>query len=186
MPLLRQNSSPIDNLSELFPDLPISMFESLREKIFESTQAKIDAREAQEFREEKAQFDQEVNDYTDSDEIINATLLNGGIAPDKLNLPDPNANHFQQVLHKNGASVENASKVIASVMMNGKFENSKLKAAEMVLDLHGIREADGKVKRTPSFQFVIKDSNVNIQQIFAPQRSATSIPSNVCDISPNE
>jgi hypothetical protein len=77
-------------------------------------------------------------------------------------------------LHNSGASVENASRVIANVMINGKFDNSKLKAAELVLDLHGIREMDGKVKRTPSFQFIIKDSNVNLAGIFAPLRQSSN------------
>lgn len=164
MPLLRSKFDPTEHLDELFPDLPASLFQNLKEKIT------------------NPEDNYEVIEVVESDEIINKALLNGGIPARKLNLPDPNANSFQQILHRNGASVENASKVIASVMMSGKFENSKLKAAEMVLDLHGIREADGKVKRTPNFQFIIKDSNVNIANIFAPQRSANPVSSNVTSI----
>lgn len=103
-------------------------------------------------------------------ETINEILRDGGIPPASLNPRNNETDKFKKILNQNGASVENASKTIADVMRHGKYENTKLKAAEIILDLHGVRDKDGKVTKQPIFQFFIKDSAVNINQIFAPVR----------------
>lgn len=180
MPLLCPNS-PSKNVLELFPDLPASMFEPL----FEDLQNNFDqqAHGSTNNIETESGFQNQLDQYVDihcenkeiDSDIITETLKRNGIPEEKLNLPaklSGEDQYFKNILNKSGASVENASRTIASVMMNGKFENSKLKAAELVLDLHGIRDREGKVNKQPNFQFVIKDGNVNINQIFAPSRSA--------------
>lgn len=83
--------------------------------------------------------------------------------------------NFRRVLNHNGASLSAASRTIANILKHSKYDNSKLRAAELVLDLHGIRDKDGEVKRQPIFNFVIKDSSVNLNQIFAPSRQATPV-----------
>ena len=93
-------------------------------------------------------------------ESNNNTLENVSAAEDQL----------KKVLNHSGASVENASRTIAHVMHRGKFENSRLKAAELVLDLHGIRDKEGKVQKQPIFQFFVKDSAINLQNVFMPVR----------------
>ena len=107
------------------------------------------------------------------DEIddIDEALVQSGVPREKLPGIPIESDHFKKILNYSGASVENASKTIASVMQNGKYENSKLRAAELVLDLHGIRDKDGKTLKTPIFNFIIKDSAVNINAIFCPIRS---------------
>jgi len=175
MPLLCPNG-PSKNIFELFPDLPASMFES----IFEDMQGNFDyqAEGSTDNLATESGFQNHLEEYQDiqceskeiDSDIITETLKRNGIAEEKLNIPPKEENLFKNILNKSGASVENASRTIASVMMNGKFENSKLKAAELVLDLHGIRDREGKVNKQPNFQFIIKDGNVNINQIFAPQR----------------
>ena len=178
MPLLCPNSSsnyntqkPSKNIFELFPDLPAEMFEDLQENFNYQADGSTDNLETdsgfQNHLEEYA--DVQLQGLVDSD-IITETLKRSGISEEKLNIQPKEDNYFKDILNKSGASVENASRTIASVMMNGKFENSKLKAAELVLDLHGIRDREGKVNKQPNFQFVIKDGNVNINQIFAPSR----------------
>lgn len=177
MPILCPNG-PSKNVLELFPDLPASMFEPL----FENLQNGFDqqAHGSTNNVETESGFQNQLDQYVDihcdnkeiDSDIITETLKRNGISEEKLNLPPKEDNLFKNILNKSGASVENASRTIASVMMNGKFENSKLKAAELVLDLHGIRDREGKVNKQPNFQFVIKDGNVNINQIFAPSRSA--------------
>lgn len=78
---------------------------------------------------------------------------------------------FKKILDHAGASVEDASRTIAKVMKHGKYENSQLRAAELVLDLHGIRDKDGNLQKQPVFQFLIKDSSVNLNSIFMPDRN---------------
>jgi len=172
MPLLRPNAG----LSELFPDLPsttLMEIQALQDELNQESNCDSEGNQntftdVEPLNESPFLLGQRP-DMIDS-EIITEALKAGGIAEAKLNLPISNDNPFKKVLNHNGASVENASRVIAHVMMNGKYEHSKLKAAEMVLDMHGIRDMDGKVKTLPTFQFVIKDSSVNMQNIFAPIR----------------
>lgn len=104
-------------------------------------------------------------------EQINQILAEGGIPQAQLEPSD----QFKGVLNRSGASVENAAATIADVMISSKFDNSRLKAAEIALDLHGIRDQEGKVKKQPIFQFVIKDSSVNIAAIFSPFRDRQSL-----------
>ena len=106
----------------------------------------------------------------DKEEAINEVLIASGIDTGKPQLP-PEEDFFKQTLNKNGASVDNASHTIAGIMKYGKFENSRLKAAEIVLDLHGVRDREGKVNTQPIFQFLIRDSEININSIFSPIRN---------------
>jgi len=171
MPLLCPNG-PSKNIFELFPDLPAEMFEDLRDNFESQADGSTDDLSTdsgfQNHLEEYVDI-QLSPEMVDSDTITEA-LKRSGIPEEKLNIIPKEENLFKNILNKSGASVENASRTIASVMMNGKFENSKLKAAELVLDLHGIRDREGKVNKQPNFQFIIKDGNVNINQIFAPAR----------------
>lgn len=77
---------------------------------------------------------------------------------------------MRKSLIRQGASVDNAARTITNVMHAGKSDSSKLRAAEIVLDLHGVRNKDGAVNKQPIFQFFIKDSSVNLNQVFAPVR----------------
>jgi len=112
-------------------------------------------------------------------EKIEEVLKKAGL-PEKHFLTESNNNNsenvsaaedqLKKVLNHSGASVENASRTIAHVMHRGKFENSRLKAAELVLDLHGIRDKEGKVQKQPIFQFFVKDSSINLANVFMPVR----------------
>jgi hypothetical protein len=94
---------------------------------------------------------------------------------------DLNENEFRKILNRNGASVDNASRTIARIMHSGKFENSQLRAAELVLDLQGIRDKEGRLQRTAVFNFIVNDSTVNIQNIFAPTRTTASLAEDLRD-----
>lgn len=94
---------------------------------------------------------------------INALLMKNGLIP-------PQNGEIKNVLNSNGASVEDASRTIAHVMKHGKYDASKLKAAEIIFDLHGVRDKDGKANKQTVFQFNIKDSSVNLGNVFAPLR----------------
>lgn len=117
----------------------------------------------------------EVSSEISREEIINDILREGGMPENKLIPKSAAQTMFKRTLDKNGASIENASKTIAHVMNRSKFDNSKLKAAELVLDLHGIRDKEGNMVKQPIFQFLIKDSDVNIQNIFSPVRHSASL-----------
>lgn len=177
MPLLCPNK-PSKNIFELFPDLPATMFEDLQDNFncfADGSTDNLDTESGfqnhlEEFQDLHLSDPNSVKDVIIDSDIITETLKRNGIPEEKLNIAPKEENYFKNILNKSGASVENASRTIASVMMNGKFENSKLKAAELVLDLHGIRDREGKVNKQPNFQFVIKDGNVNISNIFAPAR----------------
>lgn len=92
------------------------------------------------------------------------------IPNDLVKESNPQEDQLKKVLNHSGASVENASRVISHVMHRGKFDNSRLKAAELVLDLHGIRDKEGKIQKQPIFQFFVKDSAINLQNVFMPVR----------------
>ena len=97
--------------------------------------------------------------------------LNSTTNPKALTgLENNDSEKLKRVLNHNGASVENAARCIASVMSQSKYESSKLRASELVLDLHGMRDRDGHVHKQPIFQFFIKDSSVNLNDIFCPVR----------------
>ena len=115
-------------------------------------------------------------------ENINEILLDAGLPPAKLNPRNNETDVLKKSLNRAGASIQDASKTIANVMKSGRFENSRLKAAEIVLDLHGVRDKEGKVLKQPIFQFFIKDSSVNIDPIFSPIRTALPDPSSSPDL----
>jgi hypothetical protein len=121
-----------------------------------------------------------------ADEAINSALASSGMAPKYLAPQDNDPDGFKAVLNNSGASVENAAKTISRVMQHGKFENSQLRAAEMALDLHGVRDKDGKVIKQPVFNFLIRDSTVNLNEIFAPLRSSIAPKSPIIDIEPED
>jgi hypothetical protein len=108
----------------------------------------------------------------DRSDAIDQLLVKNGLIPQS-------SNNITSVLNSNGASVEDASKTIAHVMRNGKFDSTKLKAAEIIFDLHGVRDKDGKQQKQTIFQFNIKDSSINMGNVFAPMRSASNQLSNV-------
>ena len=103
-------------------------------------------------------------------QLISETLRSEPALREKL--PEPGqVSELINILNNNGASVEAASKTIAQVMHEGKYDHNRLRAAELVLDLHGVRNKDGDLIKQPIFQFFIKDSDVNVNDIFSPVRS---------------
>ena len=121
------------------------------------------------------------DEYNSQEDLIGQALIEGGLAPEKLGKIINENNKLRRTLDQAGASVENATRTIAGVMQNAKYENNRLRAAELALDLHGVRDKDGSVRKQPIFQFLIKDSSININNIFAPIR-----PDSLTEISPNE
>jgi len=107
----------------------------------------------------------------DKNDTIASILAEAGIGTSNVKEPDSEHKKLRKILDQSGASVINASKTIAHVMQKGKFDASRLKAAELVFDLHGLRDKDGGMVKQPVFQFLIKDSTVNINQIFSPIRT---------------
>ena len=103
----------------------------------------------------------------DHSEAIDQLLVKNGL------IPQPSTN-IASVLNSNGASVEDASRTIAHVMKNGKFDTTKLKAAGIIFDLHGVRDKDGKQQKQTIFQFNIKDSSINMGSVFAPTRNGSN------------
>lgn len=112
-------------------------------------------------------------------DFISDALLDRGIDGAKFDLVksenpgedfDPEATLIRQTLNMNGASIEDASQTIADIMGQGKAP-IRLKAAELVLDLHGIRDKDGKLKKQPIFNFHINNTQVNVAKIFAPHHA---------------
>ena len=123
-------------------------------------------------------FDESEYDET----IVESALVETGLAkhvappePKEDSLGEIDETKFRQILDKNGASVAHASRTIARLMNAGKFENTQLRAAEMVLDLQGVRDKEGKLSKQAVFNFIINDSTVNLQNIFAPVRTTSSL-----------
>lgn len=86
----------------------------------------------------------------------------------------PDLIDIKAILDSKGATKSDAARTIAEVMQNAnKQDQIRLKAAELVLDLHGVRDKDGKLNKQPIFNFIIKSDEVNINQIFNPLRSAS-------------
>jgi len=71
-----------------------------------------------------------------------------------------------EVFDNAGASVENAAEVIANVMAFSSEENTKLRAAELVLKVHKIMDDKGNTE--PQINFVFHEA-VNLQQILQPR-----------------
>jgi hypothetical protein len=85
---------------------------------------------------------------------------------------------LKKTLNYCGASVENAGRTIADVLKNARFDSNKLRAAELILDLHGVRDKEGQIKKQPIFQFFIRDSGVQINPVFSPLRAIANPNSN--------
>lgn len=128
---------------------------------------------------------------TSKQNAIAAILAEAGIGKPDVE-PESEHKKLKKTLKDAGASVENASKTIAHVMQRGKYDASRLKAAELVFDLHGLRDKDGGMQKQPIFQFLIRDSTINVNQIFSPLRgSETPLnpnkdPEHIIDIDPDE
>lgn len=75
---------------------------------------------------------------------------------------------IKKVLNRNQGSIEDASSVITEVMHNSQYDNTRLKAAEIVLDLHEVRNKDGNINKQPIINFNIVSDDVKISNIFAP------------------
>jgi hypothetical protein len=110
------------------------------------------------------------------EKLLSDSLIESGIDAGKYELAgpkreidlNPENELIRTVLNENGATVDDASQTIAEVMSTARFESTRLKAAELVLDLHGIRDTTGKLRKQPIFNFHINDAQVNIANIFAP------------------
>lgn len=111
-----------------------------------------------------------------ADHELMTPAINGDALPNK-----DEENQFRSILNKNGASVAQASRTIARLMNSAKWENTQLRAAEMVLDLQGVRDKEGKLTKQAVFNFVINDSTVNLQNIFAPLRTTSSLSEELND-----
>ena len=81
---------------------------------------------------------------------------------------------IKKILNRNNGSVEDASSVITEIMHQSKFDNTRIKAAEIVLDLHEIRDKEGKLNKQPVINFNIVSQEVQIANIFSPHLSRDS------------
>jgi hypothetical protein len=77
---------------------------------------------------------------------------------------------ISRILNKKNGSIEDASSVITEIMHSSKFDNTRIKAAEIVLDLHEVRNKDGQVNKQPIINFNIISDEVQIGNIFNPNR----------------
>ena len=78
---------------------------------------------------------------------------------------------FKDTLDSAGASKEQIALIIAETLVRPtKLSGLQLKAAELAMEVHEIRHKNGKVNNIPVVNFIVKDSSVNINQIFNPQR----------------
>lgn len=128
-------------------------------------------------------------------EDISDVLISSGLDPQKVYNAktqslaksketdyDEQARVFKNTLNEQGASVENAATTIAEIMLSDRLSaQSRLRAAELVLDLHGSRNKDGEINKTPVFNFVINDNRVNVNQIFSPHRTREFVKLNSCE-----
>lgn len=80
---------------------------------------------------------------------------------------------IKNILNRNNGSVEDASSVITEIMHGSKFDNTRIKAAEIVLDLHEIRNKEGKLNKQPIINFNIVSSEVQIANVFSPHSQRT-------------
>lgn len=80
---------------------------------------------------------------------------------------------IKNILNRNNGSVEDASSVITEIMHGSKFDNTRIKAAEIVLDLHEIRNKEGKLNKQPIINFNIISNEVQIANVFSPHSQRT-------------
>jgi len=110
--------------------------------------------------------------------LINTSNLNFDLDEVQKALNSPEAGLREQgeecikaILDSQGASKEEAARIISEVMRNpNRLSQIQLRAAETVLELHEVRNKDGKLNRQPLVNFIIKSDQVNIQNIFNPDR----------------
>ena len=80
----------------------------------------------------------------DIPDSINYILIESGLAQKDEKL-DSKISTARSVFNKAGASLENAATQVGSIMKNGDTDAGRLKAAELVLKVHGIlSELDSK------------------------------------------
>lgn len=104
-----------------------------------------------------------------SNNVFDITEVHKALATPEAGLETNSDDDIKNILDLEGASKEDAARTIAQVMSNPeKLSGLQLKAAELVLDLHEVRNKNGKVNTQPIVNFVIKSDNVNINQIFNP------------------
>lgn len=162
--------------------MPLLNHQQLSEQFISSAQAELLNNELDEQTQREIKLDTEISKLGIKRIEEREAISRGEILPQKPILsPEGTPVNFRRVLNHNGASLSAASKTIANILKHSKYDNSKLRAAELVLDLHGIRDKDGSTVRQPIFNFVIKDSSVNLNQIFAPPRLTSSIIEEVAE-----
>ena len=104
----------------------------------------------------------------ESEEISAIQELNELNALDKAK---QEVSNISRILNRSNGRVEDASSVITEIMHSSKFDNTRIKAAEIVLDLHEVRNKDGQVNKQPIINFNIISDEVQIGNIFNPNRS---------------
>src|ERR1700752_1216147 len=77
---------------------------------------------------------------------VTPEILTSGTTVSKVDDRDK----LKKALNKNQASVEHASSVISEIMHFSKIDNTRLKAAEVVLDCHDVRSREGKTAVVPT------------------------------------
>jgi hypothetical protein len=114
------------------------------------------------------------------DAVIEQALVEQGVPAAKLGPmplgPDSEDKQFRRNLNAVGASVENASLVLAEIMLDGNgSDHVRLNAAREVLILHGRKTKEGFAPpMMPIFQFNIQAGNggaINLGTVFAPHQT---------------
>ena len=108
----------------------------------------------------------------DTPEIPTEYLFNG--RRNRVTNSEEDLNDIKNILNRNNGTVEHAAAVITDIMHQSQYDNTRIKAAEIVLDLHEIRDKEGKLNKQPIINFNIVSSEVQIANIFAPHVSRQS------------
>lgn len=120
----------------------------------------------------------EITEVLREENLINSSSIaqsfRNGPSSGNNQVSEEKVTEIRRILNRNGGSVQEASSVITDVMHNSKFDNTRIKAAEIVLDLHEIRNKEGKINSQPIINFNILSDQVNIQNIFDPHRNTYS------------
>jgi hypothetical protein len=77
---------------------------------------------------------------------------------------------LQEAIVNNGLTIDAAVQTIAHQMFHGENGYLKLKAADAALKLNGCGIEEEQKPQIPQIIFQFKDSNVNLNGIFAPVR----------------
>ena len=114
----------------------------------------------------------------DLEQAIGDALVDCGVSPDKLDQETDESEdnldkQFRKGLNAVGASVENASQVLAEIMLSDDTRaNTRLNAAKEVLILHGRKTKEGFAPpMVPIFQFNIQGASVDLANVFAPHQA---------------